>query len=58
MTYMLTKAQEIQEELNLHEEIGHLQLALEAKQMETQKAEVKLTEEAAKCFKLNQTLDI
>ena len=32
MTHMLNKAQEMQEEeINLHEELGHLQLALEDK---------------------------
>ena len=59
MNYMIAKAEEIQEEdLNLYKEIGHMQLALEAKQIETQQAEAKLTEETTKCITLNQTLDI
>ena len=44
--------------MNLQEELGHLQLAIEDERQETKKAEVKLHAEAAKSYKLNQQLDI
>ena len=59
MNHMLTKAHKIQEEeLNLHEELGHLQLAIEDERQKAKKVEVKLHSEVAKSYKINQQLDI
>ena len=55
MTHMLNKAQEIQEEeINLHEELGHLQLAIEDKRNKLKKVEARLQTEAARSYKINQ----
>ena len=59
MTHMLNKAQEMQEEeLNLHEELGHLQLAIEDERNKIKKVEAKLQIEAVRSYKINQQLDL
>ena len=47
-----------EEELNLHEELGHLQLAIEDERQKAKKIEVKLHAKAAKSYKINQQLNI
>ena len=55
MTHMLNKAQEMQEEeLNLHEELSHLQLAIEDKRSKLKKVEARLQAEVTRSYKINQ----
>ena len=59
MMHMLSKAQEMQEEeINLHEELGHLQLAIEDERNKLKKVEARLQIEAAISYKINQQLDL
>ena len=59
MTHMLNKAQEMQEEeINLHEELGHLQLAIEDERSKVKKVEAKRQAEVTRSYKINQQLDL
>ena len=59
MTHMLNKAQEMQEEeINLHEELGHLELALENERQKHQKVGAQLQAELTRNYKLSQQLDL
>ena len=47
-----------EEEINLHEELGHLQLAIEDERSKLKKLEARLQTEAARSYKINQHLDL
>ena len=59
MGHMLHKAQEMQdEEMNLHEELGHLELALEDERHKYQKVGAKLQAELTRNYNISQQLDL
>ena len=59
MGHMLHKAQKMQdEEMNLHEELGHLELALEDERHKHKKAGAMLQAELTRNYKLLHQLDI
>ena len=59
MGHMLNKAQEMQEEeINLHEELGHLELALEDERHKYKKVKAKLQAEITRNFDIAQQLDL
>ena len=59
MTHMLNKAQEMQEEeINLQEELSHLQLAIEDERSKLKKVEARLQAKVTRSYKINQQLDL
>ena len=59
MSHMLSKAQEMQdEETNLHEELGHLELALEDERSKFKKVEAKLQAEITRNYEITKQLDL
>ena len=59
MSHMLSKAQEMQdEETNLHEELGHLELALKDERNKLKKVEEKLQIEITRNYEITQQLDL